>query len=211
MTRLSGAGSTREKGPSSDPDMSTFGKDSFTMAGWFRMPRVRCRFPALHAWELTRTQPMIQKFRQGIVYAPYIPFYTTPTLFGDDDMREVTANKETLLTKLRSNREIHILAFQEARSGWLDAAQTALRARATEISNLSGDAELPNLFVGGIDELSNDTPISHVKDYDRAIAMLEIHTEETITLSADDVGRYVLDQWNWSENFFAATTKYSSH
>ena len=157
------------------------------------------------AYDLVNTQ----KFRHGGVYAPYIPFYVTPTVFGDDDMRDVIANKETLLTKLRTNRETHIAAFQEARSGWLDAAQDALRAKASEIAKLPSGADLPNIFDGAIAELSNDTPISHVRDYDRAIAMLEIHTEENIALSAEDVGRYVLDQWNWSESFFGATSKYS--
>ena len=68
---------------------------------------------------------------------------------------------------------------------------------------------LPNLF-DGLEELANDTPVSHVEDYDRAIAMLEIHTEDTISLSAEYVSQYVLDRWNWSERFVASAMKYSS-
>ena len=146
----------------------------------------------------------------GIVYAPYIPVYRSPTtFFGDDDMREVTANKSDLLRKLHDNREEHLVAFKEARRGWLDAASRALNTRLARLADAAetGD-DLPDVFFG---DIQNDTPRSFVKDYDCAIAMLEIHIEETITLSSEDVSRYVLDQWNWSEQFLGATAKYSSH
>lgn len=183
--------------------MTDFSDDSFTMAGWFRLPRIKRRYPVLRVWETVSSQHM--------VYAPYIPFYRTPTtFFGDDDMREVIANKSDLLRKLHTNREEHLIAFKEARRGWLDAASRALNTRLAAMSDAAerrspGD-DLPDLFFG---DIQNDTPRSFVKDYDCAIAMLEIHTEETITLSAEDVSRYVLDQWNWSEQFLGATSKYS--
>ena len=129
---------------------------------------------------------------------------------GKDDMKEITANKEELLVTLRTNREIHIAEYRKAVDGWLSAAINKLTRRVGKIRDFdhAGDfnKELPHSFVN----LDSDRPELHTGDYDRAIKMLELHTEDTIVMTAQDVGRYVMDEWGWTESFKNSSQTYGS-
>ena len=73
--------------------------DAFSIASWFLLPHFRRQpsFSLLRARELIEVQPMSYAFQ-------YKPFH------GDTGMREVTASKAGLLTKIKTNRETHIAA-----------------------------------------------------------------------------------------------------
>ncbi len=124
-------------------------------------------------------------------------------------MKQISASTSEVLTKLKENRSKHVEAFNKAEDGWLEAARLVLTVRLARVKDclakeFKGDAPDLNFF-----ELENDKPRCYVEDYDTAIAMLELHQEDQITLSAQDVSSYVLDQWGWKETFSMSNTKYS--
>lgn len=145
---------------------------------------------------------------QGIVHSPLL--MPRLTQLQETHMKEITANKEELLVTLRTNREIHIAEYRKAVDGWLSAAINKLTRRVGKIRDFdhAGDfnKELPHSFVN----LDSDRPELHTGDYDRAIKMLELHTEDTIVMTAQDVGRYVMDEWGWTESFKNSSQTYGS-
>ncbi len=114
----------------------------------------------------------------------------------------VEVNKTDLVEKLTQNRETHITEHEEALAGW----RTKMTAACMETSQKADKSELKD-FPRKLSKLM-DVPPTHVKDYDRVIQMLEMHTEDTITLNALDFSRYVQDEWDWKERFTASNSSY---
>lgn len=52
-------------------------------------------------------------------------------------------------------------------------------------------------------------PSDQTKDYDRVIGMLEMDTEHDVLLSEKDYQSYVLDDWQWKQNFLFSNSSYS--
>jgi hypothetical protein len=118
----------------------------------------------------------------------------------------VNCDKQTILSKLRENREKHSVIVKEAREGYLKKAKNALQNRILEL-----EATPSNVLVGKIVGLnfSLSPPVSHLSAYDTVIKMLELHSEPTIQLSANEVSQFVEDKWEWSERFITSNSVYS--
>lgn len=122
-------------------------------------------------------------------------------------MKSTKVKTHVLLKKVTENREAHQKAHREASQGHrrqlLDALETG--AEALKGGRIDGEQK------AAIIELLHGEPADHTKDYDRVIAMLEMSTEDEVTLDARDFGRYALDDWEWKEAFLASTRNYSDH
>lgn len=119
-------------------------------------------------------------------------------------MKDITAKTQDVLEKLRENREKHVNEHKRALEGWRKTVANEVVELASYASS-DKDLSPSKLNVPS----AHDKPESHVEDYDNAIAMLEWHEEETITLSSSDVRNYIQDQWTWQRDFKMSSAKYS--
>jgi len=116
--------------------------------------------------------------------------------------KEITANTDEVLKKLRANREAHAEIVVESRKGFVQRAREALSGRLDDLA----EGKVITL------EFSLQPPQDHTRQYDLAIAMLELHQnagEETIALKAADVQQFILDDWTWMDGFLLANAGYS--
>jgi len=54
-------------------------------------------------------------------------------------------------------------------------------------------------------------PISHVKDYDDAIKMIEFSCDNIIELDQPDAKKLLLDDWGWRGELDEMKTMYATH
>jgi hypothetical protein len=52
-------------------------------------------------------------------------------------------------------------------------------------------------------------PQDHTKTYDTAIRMMELHTEETLVLTAQQVRNLIQDEWDWKQAWLTGNSRYS--
>lgn len=114
-------------------------------------------------------------------------------------MENIKVNKAELLTTLQTNRTKHRQIFEEACDGYQKAVIKELEAqlkRAKEGIRQSMSISIP-------------APIDQTKEYDRAIAMLKMSVDAEVLLSERDFQCYVLDDWNWKQQFLTSSRAYS--
>jgi len=112
---------------------------------------------------------------------------------------QVTCKTASVLATLKKNRKVHSKIVLEAREGYMKAAEKALQKRLNQLRK----GALKDLQFG----LYPPQDFTHV--YDTAIQMLEMHTEPTLTLSAQDVETLVMDKWEWMDSFLMNSSVYS--
>lgn len=124
-------------------------------------------------------------------------------MHGTRDMK-ITVLKTTLLRKLRENREKHLRDFERAKEGYKEAALLALQKKLEIFSQFNGDSkEVPNLDFGKCPR-----PVCFIKDYDRAIGMLELHAEDKLILDMEAYQRFIEDSWDWKDTFHRSSSSY---
>lgn len=115
-------------------------------------------------------------------------------------MKNVTVRKEELLAILKTNRDNHRAIFESAQEGyrqaWIDLLEDRLE-----------DARLGRKIERTI---WLNPPVDQTADYDRAIKMVEMHTGGTIDLDEKRFANYVMDDWEWSENFKLSNSAYTT-
>ena len=110
----------------------------------------------------------------------------------------VNVLKKDLLAALSANREAHLAEFEEADGAYRGTVIEALEARVKQIK----DGGKINV------SFSLPKPRSHVKDYDRAIKMLELHQDVSMKLGMDAYRQYVEDDWDWQNEFKHVNSSY---
>jgi len=153
------------------------------------------------------------------------PDYSTTSL------DQITVPKNTLLAKLRENRQTHEEIFKAACEGfWLQAKEKlARRAEQFTAAQTAATAEFCGKladFQGAIETKNRDLltafphtgydgkwtldfktdwvptyPINYLEDYDRAINMLEFSVADKVTLNAQDFDAYARNNWKWKTEF----------
>jgi hypothetical protein len=114
-------------------------------------------------------------------------------------MEKVTVNKKDLLETLKTNRAEHRKIFEEAIEGYRKTATRLLEEQVTK-------AKANKRFVTYIQLVQ---PIDQTKEYDRAIRMIEMSVDQTITLSERDFQQFVMDEWQWTSVFATNSVAYS--
>lgn len=103
----------------------------------------------------------------------------------------VTVDKEELLEKLKSNRERHIATTLEATHRYAEQVRRNLVELMDKLDkDMSSDINI-----------NATAPVSHAGDYDRAMAMLEMHSGEEIELTEELFANYVMDDWAWGRKW----------
>lgn len=113
-------------------------------------------------------------------------------------MNKITVTKDRLLKIIHGNREDHEAAYEGAVNKYLKQA-------ATEVAKMAADIKKGKFPNGHLKSLR---PVQYLKEYDRAIRMLEMHTEPTISLDETAYAQFVDDEWEWKHHFTSNTLSY---
>jgi len=112
----------------------------------------------------------------------------------------LTFAKADILLKLKSGREEHLASVQEAQKGYREKLIAMLEERLSDAKE-GRKVRLP---------IHMHLPESHVEDYDRVIAMLEMCTETELELNEMEFRCWVLGEWQWGGRFLQANSAYSA-
>ena len=102
---------------------------------------------------------------------------------------------QEILTK---NRAIHEEDYVEARVKYLTMAREEVMTMREQIDL----GKFPKIAI------KVPRPEKFTAEYDRTLRMLELHQEDTITLSDKQYVNYVDDNWTWSHRFISNTLSY---
>lgn len=122
--------------------------------------------------------------------------------------REVKVRRDELLNVLRKNREQHIKEYKDACAGYREAALKRIDeifadVRGTIIRLKEGQT----VSVIGL-QFGLHVPVSHEKAYDQIIRMMEMSVDQEITLTCSQFGCFVMDDWEWKEQWSASNSTY---
>lgn len=110
-------------------------------------------------------------------------------------MEKITVAKAELLAALQQNRDDHRRIFEEALEGFQANAVAELERWLADIRAGKRSSVVVRLPV----------PVDHTADYNRAIKMVEMSINATVSLSETDFAQYVMDDWGWQTQFLSNT------
>ena len=120
-----------------------------------------------------------------------------------------------VLSALESNRAQHKQVYEEAVEGYkaalIDAYKTAIADLDSAIREL--EDKLPSsVYMGDRESIDYPSLVAphHLDEYDTAIKMLEMTTDEKIVLTQEQFHCYVMDKWSWSQAFVGANSAYTT-
>lgn len=112
-------------------------------------------------------------------------------------MDTITVDKAQLIATMTENRSKHQGIFLKAQAGYREQAIQAL------------DRKLQNAREGKINlTFSLPAPKDFTVEYDTALSMLEWAQGDSVDLDQRDFERYVLDRWDWANQFVGSTSAY---
>lgn len=144
-------------------------------------------------------------------------------------MREVKVKRLELLEKIKANRLKHISEYRDGVNGYKELAikkvleihQKAKKDLKENVERILSKIEnmTPEEIENGpgnsviiLQQLSFNlpVPVSHEKDYNQVISMLEMSVDEHLTIKSDEFACYVMDDWDWKIDFENLTKSYIS-
>ena len=123
-------------------------------------------------------------------------------------MKSVTVSKVELLRAVAANREQHRSAFEIALNGFLAESQRELASLVEKVRNRDVRAAKSPFTTRGI-YIDLPLPEDHTADYDRVLRMLAMSVDENIELSGQEFRSYVMDDWDWKEQWSASNSLYT--
>ena len=112
-------------------------------------------------------------------------------------MNTVKVNVYNLLDKLESNLGKHKTEYDDMMIVYKKQSIAALE---TSLINFKAD-----VFDFAVNPRK---PVEHIKDYQRAILMLQMSVEEIIELTEREFSELVMDEWQWKHEFEMTKTLY---
>jgi hypothetical protein len=114
--------------------------------------------------------------------------------------QKVTIDTAAVTEKVRHNRARHQRVYTAALDGYVKDTRRKLLAEARLLLR----EHVPHAV-----RINVYPPGDHTKDYDRVLAMLEMHTDPTITMNEQTFAQFVLDDWDWKDEWLATTSTYA--
>jgi hypothetical protein len=114
--------------------------------------------------------------------------------------QRVTIDTAAVTEKVRHNRARHQRVYTAALGGYVKDTRRKLLAEARLLLR----EHVPHSV-----RLNVYPPADHTRDYDRVLAMLEMHTDPTITMDERTFAQFVLDDWDWKEEWLATANTYA--
>jgi hypothetical protein len=112
-------------------------------------------------------------------------------------MNTVKVNVYNLLEKLESNLGKHKMEYDDM---MLNYKLQSIAALQVSLNNFTTD-----IFEFAV---TPRKPVEHIKDYQRAILMLQMSVEEIIELTEREFSELVMDEWQWKHEFEMTKTLY---
>jgi hypothetical protein len=125
-------------------------------------------------------------------------------------VREVTIKRTELLKRVQDNRIKHIAEYQAAVAGYKTAAIDAINKATQRLQRQVEELEEGETIHIGSIAFNLAVPQDHQKDYDQAIAMLEMSVDDEITIRGDDFAHYAMDDWAWKTEFLNVSNHYKN-
>ena len=118
-------------------------------------------------------------------------------------MQEINMRREELLDIVRENRTKHEADYVEALEDYKSVVlklttQNLKIAKTGDVSKFSQIKNVP------------PSPSCYLKEYDRAIRMLELSADDVISVDQHIFNQLVLDEWAWKQSFAATSMAYKS-
>ncbi len=110
----------------------------------------------------------------------------------------VTVNKETMLTRLKENRDKHHQQYELALEGYKIECRKELGNKLNDL----GSGNDIDRYISAV------PPEDHTKDYDDVIDMLTMAVGSEIDLSQAQFKQYARDDWGWKDNWVASNAGY---
>lgn len=125
-------------------------------------------------------------------------------------MREVKVETSVLLSKVKANREKHIREYKEACDGYRDAALLKIDEVTASLKRKIAELREGQVIALMGVSFGLDVPQDHSKDYDQAIAMIEMSVDTNIVIQSEEFAQYVMDDWAWRGAWEATKMRYTS-
>jgi len=121
----------------------------------------------------------------------------------------MTYDKNEVLDKLEKNMVQHVAEYEEACKNYRDEALAAVEVGMQRLMD-----QITGLKEGEVMELaavyfSLPVPVSYERVYDQAIKMLQMTTQKEIRLSSAEFACYILDEWDWRDEYLTSTLSYT--
>lgn len=113
-------------------------------------------------------------------------------------MESVKVSKASLQEKVRKNREAHHAQWLKAFEGYQGACTRALEQNLAAVK--AGSRE--RVYI------NEEPPADHTRDYDCALAMLDMSVDTEVTISEEAFKQYVMDDWKWKHAWNVSNSKY---
>jgi len=115
-------------------------------------------------------------------------------------MEKVKVKKVDLVKILQTNRDIHQKDFEEALGGYKIAVEKELKSK---LKDLKAGKDF-DLYIN----LSK--PKSYVKQYNDVIGMLEIASEEEVSITMEEYLKYYKNEWEWQSTWHLSNAPYAT-
>jgi hypothetical protein len=125
-------------------------------------------------------------------------------------MRKVKVKREELLVKVKANREKHVAEYEEAVIGYKEEAIRAVDKVMGHLKTRIHDLEAGEVLYLHAVAFDLEVPQNHSKDYDQVIEMLTMSVDEELEIQSDEFACYVMDDWDWKQDFLHTNRKYLS-
>lgn len=122
-------------------------------------------------------------------------------------MNKSKVNVSDAIAKLKDNRRDHIKEYKKAKKGYRKAVRAALKKHLAIVESKDWDFDRFQIA------LHMPKPTSWEKDYDRAIEQLQWALdagEQVVELDSSDFNRFILNDWEWQQQFAGTTTMYNA-
>ena len=114
-------------------------------------------------------------------------------------MKTVTVDKQRLLEILKANKETYLAELVEARKEYTQSTRELLEQA---LASLTAFKDVT---------IMQTAPIDQSYEYDRAISMLELSVDDTVTLDQREFDNYVHNKWQFVQHLSALRTTYANN
>lgn len=117
----------------------------------------------------------------------------------NDTTRTMHYPKETVLSRLKENRERHKKDFENALDGWRQEVREELERKQVKLQE---DLDKLNKGEEPSSRFHNlPKPADNTNDYDIAIEMFEMSNGDMVELDVTDFQRLMRDDWGWRKRW----------
>lgn len=107
-------------------------------------------------------------------------------------------SKARLIAKLEENRELHRNVFLRAMDGYQRECIRVLEQNLKQYR----DGVKQTLY------LHETLPVDHTREYDTVIGLMRFATGDEVELTAAEYRQYIMDDWEWKQQWTTSNTKY---